>query len=340
MINLKIVFYILFVFNFQLLAQSDSIKTKALKTFTLPDSAIRLDTAITNPISHKIEEKPNTKTLNNIDTFNIPLFSYKKHPISENNFDINSINIINYINFWTFLRIFLLIIIGIFFNKVFDFVKKKNKYKISFHLLFVFITIIKALMWLSIGYLILYQLFNKTTEFILIFIFLFLIFVGTSLLGILKNLAGGFFLSIKVPFNVGDYISINSNTGIVKNIEWLNTKVTTESGSEITIPNSLFIRFPVTNINLGEKEKQIIMEFSFPSGYKIEQIQNIIYEAALSSPYTYIKKEPEVFLTKCNFIDNITEFKLLVYTIDSIFENELRSSINLFVNNAIKSYTI
>lgn len=333
MMNRKIIFIIaLFCFS-SIFAQIDS----AAKISSFVDSSKTIiDSTKNDSISVINSNSVINSVIKKIDTINIPLFSPNKLNEQNNGLNLDSINILKYVNYWTIIRIIFLLVLGLIFNRIIDIIRKNKKVKTSIPFLFVFITSLKVLLWITIAYLVSYQIFSKTTEFILIFVIIVLVFIGIALIDLLKNLTGGFYLSIKIPFEKGDYISIKNHTGIVEEIFWLNTKIVTDSGSEMNIPNSLFLIEPIKNVNKGEKEKQLSMEFSIPNNYDIAFIKKVILEAALSSPYMYVKKQPEVYLIKTDFILGVYSFKLLVFTIDTKFENELISSINIFVNNALK----
>ncbi len=333
MIKRKVIFIFALLCFSSIFAQIDS----SAKFSSLVDSSnVVIDSVKIDSISIQKNNTTISSVVKKIDTINIPLFSYKNMSSQDNGLNLESINILKFINYWTIIRIILLLIFGLILNRIIDTVRKNKKVKTSIPFLFIFITSLKVLLWITIGYLLLSQIFSKTTEFILIFIIIVVVFVGISLLDLLKNLTGGFYLSIKIPFEKGDYIAIQNYSGIVREIAWLNTKITIDSGSEINIPNSTFLIEPIQNVNKGEKEKQICMEFSLSNKFDISFINKVILEAALSSPFMYVKVPPEVYLVRTDFILGVHTFKLLVYSVDSKFENELINSINIFVNNALK----
>ncbi|HEX2983592.1 MAG TPA: hypothetical protein VHO28_08630, partial [Ignavibacteriales bacterium] len=68
----------------------------------------------------------------------------------------------------------------------------------------------------------------------------------------------------------------------------------------------------------------------------IDEIMNILKEAALSSPYAYPKKQPHVFLESADYLSGINKFKLTLHLFDSRYENELISSVNEKVFSEIK----
>ncbi len=251
--------------------------------------------------------------------------------------ELDALNIFKFISFWTFVRILFFILIAFVLNKLIDSIRKNKKIKEEYIFIARLVTILKVLLWFSIIYLLLYQLFSNTTELILIFLLISVIFLGISFIDVFKNIVGGFYISLKNPFEINDFISIKETTGKVKRINWLTTQIITEAGCEVHLPNAFFIYSSVKNINKGEKEKQITFNFRFPNNIDIDLLKKILSEAALSSPFTYVKQKPEVYFIESNYAERWYEFKVNIYCIDSMLENQLKNSINLHIYNALKS---
>ncbi len=325
------ILYIIIIINLPLYAQIDSVN--------LINKNIGSDTLI-KPDTISIAKKSiiinKNAVLNNIlDTSKISKLLPTSVTSSHDSLNINSLNILNFISYWSVLRVLLLLCFGLLLNKLIDTLRKNKRIKYSVPFLHNVIISIKIILWVTIGYILIHQLFSKTTELMLVFVILVFIFIGISLLGLLKNITGGFYLSLKIPFELGDYIVVDNFEGIVKQITWLNTKIISNNDTDVNIPNSIFIYSPVKKINIGEKEKAVNIDFLFSHNYSIEFLKKIIFEAALSSPYTYIKTEPKVFLINSDYVSKTFTFRLSVFVIDSQFKNDLQNSINLFINKEI-----
>ncbi|HPN38894.1 MAG TPA: mechanosensitive ion channel [Melioribacteraceae bacterium] len=311
---------VLFLFCGSFLAQSELQDTTIIKDSTLKKE---------NSIPQKIYKY--------FDTVKAPILPNTK--VYENTLenDLEALNIFKYINFWTIFRILVLLTIAIILNKLLDYIRKNKKIREEYLFTARLITIIKIFLWLTVIYLLLYQLFSNTIEIILIFVLVSIIFVGISFIDVFKNIVGGFYISLKNPFEISDFINIKEFTGKVKRINWLTTQLITEAGCEVHIPNAFFIYSAIKNINKGEREKQITFNFRFPNNIDINLLKKILTEAALSSPFTYVKQKPEVFLIESNYAEKWYEFKVNIYCIDSLLENQLKNSINLHINNALKT---
>lgn len=64
----------------------------------------------------------------------------------------------------------------------------------------------------------------------------------------LKNLFGSITIFLDQPFLVGDFIKYGEDVGTVEEIGFRSTKIRTLDGHVVTIPNSLIVNDPVTNI--------------------------------------------------------------------------------------------
>ncbi|NDJ54815.1 MAG: mechanosensitive ion channel [Chloroflexi bacterium] len=72
--------------------------------------------------------------------------------------------------------------------------------------------------------------------------------VGFALQDIIRNLISGSLLLIERPFNLGDVIKINGQTGTVTNVQLRHTTLLTFDRTEVLIPNSLVYTSILENI--------------------------------------------------------------------------------------------
>lgn len=78
--------------------------------------------------------------------------------------------------------------------------------------------------------------------------------VGLSLQGSLSNIAGGLIILIFKPFKIGDFITVDNESGTVKEIGIFYTHLTTADNCKIIIPNSLVSN--ETLVNSTEQDKR------------------------------------------------------------------------------------
>jgi len=73
------------------------------------------------------------------------------------------------------------------------------------------------------------------------------IVIGTAARSTLGSLIAGFVLMFSRPFEIGDWVAINDDEGIVTDITIINTRIRNPSGEEVVIPNDNVANATVTN---------------------------------------------------------------------------------------------
>lgn len=91
----------------------------------------------------------------------------------------------------------------------------------------------------------------------------------------LANMIDGWLIIFSDDFKIGDYIKVSEFKGRIKDIRFLNSKIITDEGDVVFIPNSLLFQREVTNFS-KVKYKRIIFEFEidkslFPKIRKVEK---------------------------------------------------------------------
>ncbi|MEO8398726.1 MAG: mechanosensitive ion channel domain-containing protein [Ignavibacteriaceae bacterium] len=248
----------------------------------------------------------------------------------------NFLEDIGSITLWTIFEIILIFLIGLLLIKLVDKLKKSPLARERLPFLQSLLVVLRAVIWITIFYIILTLLLGDTKEVLLIIIIVGIIIIGVSAIPLFRNFIGGAFISIVRPFEKGDYIKILGYYGEVQNIGWRSTKILSIENSLVFVPNSLFLTSSVENINIGQREQLITLEFEFTDEFETDYIISILNDAAISSPYTFNKKEAKVYLSRTDFVKNINHFKINLYLFDARFENELINSINTYVLNEIK----
>ena len=91
----------------------------------------------------------------------------------------------------------------------------------------------------------------------------------------IANIIDGLLIIFSDDFKIGDYIKVNDFKGRIKDIRFLNTKIMTDEGDVVFIPNSLLFQREVINYS-KVKFKRIIYDFEidkslFPKIRKVEK---------------------------------------------------------------------
>ena len=251
--------------------------------------------------------------------------------------EFKSIKFLKEINLFTLFEIILLLFGGTLLSKLIDKLRSFVHTRDRMRTLPVVLAGLKVFLWIVILYIVLSLFITRTDELIAALFLIGLILLGVSALPFMRNLVGGFYISLSKPFEKGDYISVNNYRGEITEIGWRSTIILTEEKSFVNIPNSLFLSQSIENVNVGQKEQLVSLSFEFPIDYDDKVIIKILRESAISSPYLFGKKEPSVLLDNTDYIKRINRFKLNLYLFDSRFESEMIHSINRSILAAVKS---
>ncbi|MDR0984822.1 MAG: mechanosensitive ion channel [Ruminococcus sp.] len=84
--------------------------------------------------------------------------------------------------------------------------------------------------------------------------------IGLALQTVLSNLSGGFIILFEKPFKVGDIIESEGSRGKVDGIGILYTRIITESGDLVFIPNGKVSGGKIVNINYVGKDIEFTEE--------------------------------------------------------------------------------
>ncbi|MGC1299845.1 MAG: mechanosensitive ion channel domain-containing protein, partial [Alloacidobacterium sp.] len=120
--------------------------------------------------------------------------------------------------------------------------------------------------------------------------------IGLGLQDLIKNLIGGLVVIVDRPFQTGDRVQFGNAWGEVKQIGLRSTKVLTDEGMLVTIPNADVLTKLIFNANVGVAECMVSADVALPAGSDVDQALNICREVAVCSPYTHLGRQVEVDL--------------------------------------------
>lgn len=114
---------------------------------------------------------------------------------------------------------------------------------------------------------------------------------GLAMQGMLSNYAAGISIIVTRPFVVGNTISVQGVTGMVKLVSLASTVLTTEDNVEITVPNKHIIGEIIHN-SFGNSivETRLCIAYSADS----ELATKLIVEAIRTTPGVATEPEPQV----------------------------------------------
>lgn len=129
--------------------------------------------------------------------------------------------------------------------------------------------------------------------------------VGMALQGSLANFAGGVLIMIFKPFKIGDLISAQGETGVVKEIEIFTTKLNSAENKEIIIPNGILSNGNITNFS---SEGKLRVDLTIGIGYDedIKKTKEVLMKVLTDNPK--VLKEPAPTVAVSELADSAVNF--------------------------------
>ena len=120
--------------------------------------------------------------------------------------------------------------------------------------------------------------------------------IGLGLQNIINNLVSGVILIFERPFQVGDFIEVKGQTGRVKDIGIRASKLISQAGSEIILPNGDLLSNYVINWTLSNNHIRTELALNLAPDIDLEEARRLISEEILKNPNTLHKIAPEILL--------------------------------------------
>ncbi len=134
--------------------------------------------------------------------------------------------------------------------------------------------------------------------------------IGFALQGSLSNFAGGILIIIFKPFKVGDYIEEGGKEGVVKEIQILNTIITTVDNKTIIIPNGPLASSVVTNYS-REETRRVDLTVGVSYDASIPQVREALL--SLAEAHGKVLEDPVPFARVGELADSSVNFALRVW---------------------------
>jgi len=149
--------------------------------------------------------------------------------------------------------------------------------------------------------------------------------IGFGLQNIANNFISGIIILFERPIKEGDFIEIAGKMGTVISISARSTKVKTNTGIMIIVPNSFFIEKEVINRSYVDKT-QIEIPVTISHNEDFEKVKEILLKLGNENQYSLKDFPPSVSFSEINEIGILT--KLWIWIIDQDMHGAIRSQIN------------
>lgn len=103
------------------------------------------------------------------------------------------------------------------------------------------------------------------------------VIAGVALKDLVSSMFSGMLVGVDKAFKIGDYVTIGGNSGTVQDIGLLTTKMITDDGKKVYIPNQIIFNAPFFNVT-ASPQRRIILDFEIPVGVDIVKAKSAILD--------------------------------------------------------------
>lgn len=123
------------------------------------------------------------------------------------------------------------------------------------------------------------------------------VIAGVALKDLVSSMFSGMLIGIDKAFAVGDYVSIKGISGTVETIGFLTTKVITDEGKKVYIPNQLIFSAPFINFSASSHRK-VFIDLEIPNNEDLEKAKKVILDEIHTFDFAENKDNAEVIFLK------------------------------------------
>ena len=123
------------------------------------------------------------------------------------------------------------------------------------------------------------------------------VIAGVALKDLVSSMFSGMLISFDKAFAVGDYVSIKGISGTVETIGFLTTKVITDEGKKVYIPNQLIFSAPFMNFSASSQRK-VFIDLEIPNTEDLEKAKKVILDEIHTFDFADNRDQSEVIFLK------------------------------------------
>jgi small-conductance mechanosensitive channel/CRP-like cAMP-binding protein len=135
--------------------------------------------------------------------------------------------------------------------------------------------------------------------------------IGFSLQDTLGNIMGGMALQMERTIGVGDWVRIDQQEGMVKEIRWRQTSIETRNWDTIVIPNSVLMKGQVTLLGRrtgAPRQHRQWVYFNVDFRYAPADVIEAVEKALQAEPIPNVAREPAPHCLVIEFMDSYARY--------------------------------
>lgn len=162
--------------------------------------------------------------------------------------------------------------------------------------------------------------------------------IGLGLQNIVNNLVSGIILIFEKPLQLGDYIEVGDKKGKVRDIGIRSSRIATNEGAEIIVPNGDLLSGKVINWTLSNNHIRSMLVFTIQPVTQLAAAKTCI-EEELQNSEALMKSLPMSVLVSA-ITDNQVQLKAEFWVASVYKESEVRSELLLAIYQRLKNCDI
>ncbi|MBW8360793.1 MAG: mechanosensitive ion channel family protein [Kaistella sp.] len=123
------------------------------------------------------------------------------------------------------------------------------------------------------------------------------VIAGVALKDLVSSMFSGMLIGFDKAFQVGDYVAIAGTSGTVEDIGFLTTKILTDEGKKVYVPNQLIFTAPFINYSASAQRK-IFIGLEIPNNENLEKAKQAILEEMQTFDFAEDTGNAEVIFLK------------------------------------------
>ncbi len=121
--------------------------------------------------------------------------------------------------------------------------------------------------------------------------------IGLGLQNIVNNFVSGVILIFDRTLHIGDVVEVSDKKGRVREIGIRTSRLLTDDGAEIIIPNGDVVSHNIINWTLTNANVRMNLTFTIAKPYDIENVITICHKEIMGNKNVLQQKEPEILIT-------------------------------------------
>ncbi|MEC5157739.1 mechanosensitive ion channel family protein [Chryseobacterium sp. MP_3.2] len=126
------------------------------------------------------------------------------------------------------------------------------------------------------------------------------VIAGVALKDLVSSMFSGALISVDKAFAVGDYITIKDIFGTVESIDFLTTKIITDEGKKVHVPNQLVFSAPFINYSASGQRK-VFLDIQISNDQDLQKVSDLILAEVKTFEFADHVEDTQVFIQKQSF---------------------------------------